>query len=124
MSTVQDRRAFLVTFQEKYFLHFIRSHIRSGHLLTRKSDGMPAEIGGSQPHRICTIVGSARIATFFDAIVSALQFQTAALFTVSARRLVSAMDVDGVATLRNRLPHVNFTVTLRIFVTQVTRKNQ
>ena len=85
---------------------------------------MSAEIGGIQPQHSCTIVGSARIATFFDAIVSALQFQTAALFTVSARRFVSALDVDGVTTLRNRLPHVDFTVTLRIFVTQVTGKDQ
>jgi hypothetical protein len=124
MFAFQDRGAFLVTFQKKCFLHFIRTHIRFSHLLTRKSDGVTAEIGGIQPHRSCTIGGSARIAAFLDAIVSALQFQTAALFTVSAGRFVSALDVDGVTTLRNRLPHVDFTVTLRIFVTQVTRKDQ
>jgi hypothetical protein len=124
MFAFQDRGAFLVAFQEKNFLHFIRNHIRFGRILTRKSDGVTAEVGGIQPHRSRTVGGSARIAAFLDADVSALQFRTAALVAVSAGRFVSAVDVDGVTALRNRLPHVDLTQTLRIFVAQVTRKDQ
>jgi hypothetical protein len=124
MFTIQSRVALLVTFHEKYLLHLIRIYVRFGYFLARKSDWMAAEIGGIQPHQNRTVGGSTRIATFLGAVVSALQLRTAALFAVSAGRLVSALDVDGVATLRNRLPHVYFTQTLSIFITQVTRKNQ
>ena len=124
VSTIQGRVAFLVTFHKKYLLHLVRIDVRLGYFLARESDRMAAEIGGTQPHQDLAVGGGARIATFFGAVVSALQLRTAVLFAVSAGRLVSALDVDGVATLRNRLPHVDFTQTLSIFITQVTRKNQ